>query len=124
MQTILVADDEDFLRLLVVQTLSRYRVLEARDGDEALALVHEAAPDLLILDWMMPGLDGPAVLEDLRADPATRDLPVLMTTAKGPAERARMIVLGANACLSKPFSPAALRAAVDELLAKSAEPAR
>jgi two-component system phosphate regulon response regulator PhoB len=119
MQTILVADDEDFLRLLVTKTLSGYRVLEARDGDEAIALVRESAPDLLILDWMMPGRDGPAVLEVLRADPATRDLPILMVTAKlGASDRARLQALGATACLSKPFGTAALRASVAELLPK------
>ena len=123
MKTIVVADDEDFLRLLVKETLDRYRVIEARDGDEAIALVRESAPDLLILDWMMPGRDGPAVLEMLRADPATRDLPILMVTAKlGTPERARLLAAGATACLSKPFGTAALRASVEEILEKSAEP--
>ena len=119
--TILVADDEDFLRLLVKETLARYRVIEARDGDEALVLVRESAPDLLILDWMMPGRHGPAVLAELRADPATRDLPVLMMTAKsGAAERAQLMAAGATACLTKPFGTAALRAAVDEILKRPA----
>jgi two-component system phosphate regulon response regulator PhoB len=119
MKTILVADDEDFLRLLVKETLTRYRVIEARDGDEALVLAREAAPDLLILDWMMPGRHGPAVLEALRADPATRDLPVLMITAKaGAAERAQLLAAGATACMSKPFGTAALRASVAEILDK------
>ena len=120
-KTILVADDEDFLRLLVKETLTQYRVVEARDGDEALVLARESAPDLLILDWMMPGRHGPAVLEALRADPATADLPVLMMTAKsGTAERAQLLALGANGCVSKPFGTAALRAAVDEILGKVA----
>jgi two-component system phosphate regulon response regulator PhoB len=123
MKTIVVADDEDFLRLLVKETLNRYRVIEARDGDEAIALVRESAPDLLILDWMMPGRNGPAVLETLRADPATRDLPVLMVTARlETAERAQLLAAGATACLAKPFGTAALRASVEEVLAKSAEP--
>ncbi len=119
-KTILVADDEDFLRLLVKETLERYRVIEARDGDEALALAREAAPDLLILDWMMPGRHGPAVLAELRADPATRDLPVLMMTAKaGSAERAQLLAAGATACMAKPFGTAALRACVEEILGKT-----
>jgi two-component system phosphate regulon response regulator PhoB len=119
MKTILVADDEDFLRLLVKETLSEYSVIEARDGDEALMLVRKAAPDLVILDWMMPGRHGPAVLAALRADSATRDLPVLMVTAKvGAAERAQLLAAGATACLPKPFGTAALRASVAGILEK------
>jgi two-component system phosphate regulon response regulator PhoB len=119
MKTILVADDEDFLRLLVKETLSHYRVIEARDGDEALALAREAAPDLLILDWMMPGRPGPEVLASLRSHPATRDLPVLMVTAKSSAaERTMLLAAGATAFLSKPFGTAQLRACVEEILAK------
>jgi two-component system phosphate regulon response regulator PhoB len=107
----------------VKETLTGYRVLEARDGDEALELVLEAAPDLLILDWMMPGRHGPAVLEAIRSDPSTRDLPVLMMTAKsGAAERAQLLAAGATACMSKPFGTAALRASVEEILEKAGTP--
>ena len=121
MKTILVADDEDFLRLLVKETLRRYRVIEARDGDEALVLAREAAPDLLILDWMMPGRHGPAVLAELRADPVMRELPILMMTARaGAAERAQLLAGGATGCMAKPFGTAALRAAVEEILGKPA----
>jgi len=117
MKTILVADDEDFLRLLVKETLAAYRVVEARDGEEALMAVRESPPDLLILDWMMPVLDGPAVLERLRADDATRTLPVLMVTARtGEAERARVLAAGADGCLAKPFGPSALRESVERVL--------
>ena len=86
------------------ETLRRYRVIEARDGDEALVLAREAAPDLLILDWMMPGRHGPAVLAELRADPVMRELPILMMTARaGAAERAQLLAAGATACMAKPF---------------------
>ena len=119
MQTILVADDEDFLRLLVKETLRQYRVIEARDGDEALVLAREAAPDLVILDWMMPGRPGPEVLASLRSHPSTRDLPVLMVTAKaGAAERAQLLAAGATACRAKPFGTAMLRASVEAILEK------
>ena len=119
MKTILVADDEDFLRLLVKETLRQYRVIEARDGDEALVLAREAAPDLLILDWMMPGRPGPEVLASLRSHPSTCEIPVLMVTAKASAaERAMLLAAGATACMAKPFGTAALRAAVDEILGK------
>lgn len=121
MRTVLVADDEDFLRLLVVETLRGYRVVEARDGDEALARARETTPDLILLDWMMPGRNGLEVLRALRADAATRDVPVLMVTAKvGAAERAALQAAGASGFLAKPFGTAALRARVDELLGADA----
>jgi two-component system phosphate regulon response regulator PhoB len=120
-KTILVADDEDFLRLLVSETLDAYSVLEARDGEEALAMVRDAQPDLLILDWMMPILDGPAVLERLRADDATRGLKVLMVTAHcGEAEQARVFAAGANAILAKPFGTKDLRESVERVLSDQA----
>jgi two-component system phosphate regulon response regulator PhoB len=120
MKTILVADDEDFLRLLVKETLNDYEVLEARDGEEALAKVRESLPELLILDWMMPGLDGPAVLERLRADESTRNLRVLMVTARcDEADRSKMIAAGASACLAKPFGTKALRESVEQTLASN-----
>jgi len=122
-KTILVADDEDFLRLLVRETLDAYRVLEARDGEEALAIVREARPDLLILDWMMPVLDGPGVLERLRADDATRGLKVLMVTARsGEAEQARVREAGADAVLSKPFGTRDLRESVERVLSSARVP--
>jgi two-component system phosphate regulon response regulator PhoB len=121
MKTILVADDEDFLRLLVKETLDDYEVLEARDGEEALAMVRASLPELLILDWMMPGLDGPAVLERLRADASTQGLRVLMVTARcDEADRAKMIAAGASACLAKPFGTKELRERVEEVLSSGA----
>jgi two-component system phosphate regulon response regulator PhoB len=119
MKTILVADDEDFLRLLVTTTLAGHRVLEARDGEEALALVRDEEPDLLILDWMMPVLDGPGVLERLRAEGGPCGLRVLMVTARvGEDEQARVLEAGADAVLSKPFGTKELREAVERVLSK------
>ena len=118
---ILIAEDESPLMTLLRYNVEKegYRAIEARDGDEALVLAREAAPDILILDWMMPGRPGPAVLAELRADPATRELPVLMITARaGAAERAQLLAAGATACMAKPFGTAALRAAVEEILGK------
>ena len=117
MKTVLVADDEDFLRLLVRETLRGYRVVEARNGVEALSRAREAAPDLIILDWRMPGCDGLDVLRALRADAATHDVPVLMMTAKtGASERVALETAGANGILAKPFSTRDLRASVGEIL--------
>src|SRR5262245_25174134 len=118
MKTVLVAGDEDFLRLLCKETRIHDRAIEARVGDEALVLAREAAPDLLIHDWMMPGRHRPAVLDALRADPATRDRPVLMVARKGAAERAQRLAAGATGCIPKPFGTAALRASVAEILGK------
>jgi two-component system phosphate regulon response regulator PhoB len=116
-KTVLVADDEDFLRLLIRETLRGYTVVEARSGDEALCRAREAAPDLIILDWMMPGCDGLEVLRALRADAATREVPVLMVTARvGAAEREALETAGASGILAKPFGTAQLRASVGAIL--------
>lgn len=108
MKTILLADDEAYLRLLVHTTLNdpAYRILEATDGNQALAIARAEHPDLLVLDWMMPGLSGIAVAQTLRQDPATADIPIIMLTAKGQdLDRAAEHVLGLQAYLVKPFSP-------------------
>lgn len=116
-KTVLVADDEDFLRLLVRQVLDRYRILEAQAGTEALSMARDLSPDLIVLDWMMPGMDGPAVLEALRADEDTRGIPVVMVSGRVSSEdEARVLELGASACLRKPFSPRKLRDCVEGLL--------
>lgn len=120
MKTILVADDEDFLRLLVVQTLDAYQVFEASDGDRALEMAFQKGPDLILLDWMMPGRDGPAVLDELRKSEATCDIPVIMVTGRVSSEEQHLVLeRGANACISKPFSPSELRACVEKLLAEA-----
>jgi DNA-binding response OmpR family regulator len=104
------------MRALVRATLEpEYLVLEARDGDEALAVVLGEEPDLLLLDLMMPGRTGLEVLAELRS--AGRALPVIMVTARAqPADRVNAAEAGADRFLSKPFSPAELAALVRELL--------
>jgi DNA-binding response OmpR family regulator len=116
-RTVLVCDNETVLRALVRATLEPgYEVLEARDGDEALALMAERPPDLLLLDMMMPGRTGLDVLAELRA--AGETLPVVMVTARAQAaDRVRAADAGADRFLSKPFSPAELEALVADLLA-------
>jgi CheY-like chemotaxis protein len=119
MKTILIADDHDHLRLLVSTTLSGpdYRIVEARDGDEACALALVENPDLLILDWMMPGKSGIEVIETLRAEPALRDVPVIMLTARAQnADRNRAATLGVHSYLVKPFSPIELMETVEKIL--------
>jgi DNA-binding response OmpR family regulator len=83
-RTVLVVDDDEDIRMVVSHNLEGegFRVLTAASGDEAMAVVREEVPDLLILDIMMPVRDGYDVLAEIRANPATADLPVVLLTAK------------------------------------------
>ena len=119
--TVLVCDDEPVLRMLVRATLDRgnYTVVEACDGDEALARAGSEHPDLILLDMMMPGRSGSDVLRELRADPLTAETPVIMLTARAQAtDREAMNVAGADHYLTKPFSPVGLAALVEEVLGR------
>lgn len=119
MKTILLADDEANLRLLVRTTLSdpQYRVIEAVDGRQALVLAREQHPDVIVLDWMMPALSGIEVATELRRDPLTRGIPIIMLTAKGQqSDREQGERLEVEAYLVKPFSPLELLERVDALI--------
>ena len=114
--TILVCDDDPPLRELVRAVLGpRYRFIEAADGTEALAAVRELHPDVLVLDVMLPGINGIDVLRELRGDQEIADLPVVVITAWSHAE-ADAWAAGADRFVSKPFAPDELRRAVEELL--------
>jgi signal transduction histidine kinase len=118
MKTILLADDEENLRTLVRTTLDQpgYRILETEDGTAALALARRERPDVVVLDWMMPGMTGLEVLTELRRDRATAAIPIILLTAKGQREDvAQAMANGASAYLVKPFSPLDLLAKVEEL---------
>ncbi len=120
MKKILLADDEENLRILVHTTLEdpRYEILEAADGEEALELAKAHHPDLLVLDWMMPGRSGVEVAQAPRQDPETAQTPILLLTAKSQArDRAAADAAGVNGYLVKPFSPLELMEKVEELLA-------
>lgn len=109
-QTVLLADDEADTRQLVARFLKHagYAVIEARDGAEALERARRQAPGLVLLDIKMPQLDGVQVLRALRADAATRELPVIMMTASTGAleqNRSDANALGVSAMLTKPFTP-------------------
>jgi two-component system, OmpR family, alkaline phosphatase synthesis response regulator PhoP len=105
--SILVADDESSI-VLSLQFLLRkagYEVRVAHDGEEALAAVREAVPDLVLLDTMMPKRDGFDVCQSLRADPALQGLPIIMLTARSrDVDRQKGMALGATDYISKPFS--------------------
>ncbi len=122
MRTILLADDEVNLRTLVHTTLEdpSYRILEASDGIEALELARSENPDILLLDWAMPGLGGLELVKELRADPLTRKICVIMLTASGQEkDRSRAIEAGCDHYLVKPFSPLELLELVQYALAKA-----
>jgi two-component system phosphate regulon response regulator PhoB len=118
-KTILIADDDEDLRLLVQVTLENptYRILTAADGSKALDVVQQSRPDLLILDWMMPGLNGCEVITQLRQNPETVTIPVVMLTAKDGLEAQEQLAsLAIAAYLVKPFSPLELIKKVREVL--------
>ena len=123
----LVCDDEPVVRILVRATLDRenYTVVVARDGHEALALARSERPDLIVLDVVMPGRSGHSVLDALRRDPATAEIPIIILTAwTQSAGGEAMLGAGANRYLAKPFSPHALASLVEELLNDPAAPSR
>ncbi len=119
MKTIVVADDYPGVRQLVRDTLEPrgYQVFEAVNGIQALQLVQLEHPSLVILDRRMPGLTGDQVCAELRTDPTTRTLPVVIMTADtGDDVQGYMLAAGANAFFEKPFSPKELLTAVRQLV--------
>lgn len=118
-KTVLVVDDEiHIIRILNYKLSSAgYSVLQAKDGNEALALAKSGKPDLIYLDIMMPGISGFEVLEALKADPATSSIPVIILTAKGQDnDRSRGIAMGVVDYIVKPFSPAQILHRTQELI--------
>jgi len=109
---ILIVDDEDDIREVAqvsLELVGQWQVLTAANGRDGLACARDQQPDAILLDVMMPDLDGPATLAELQADPATRNIPVLFLTAKAQtAERTRLAELGAAGVLTKPFDPLTL----------------
>ncbi len=121
--TVLVVEDEAALLTLLRYNLEKqgFRVEEAADGQEALLRVAEARPDLVLLDWMLPSLSGIEVCRQLRRRPATRDLPIIMVTARTEDQDAvRALDLGADDYITKPFIMEALMARIRALLRRAA----
>jgi CheY-like chemotaxis protein len=105
---VLIIDDEEDIREVAAMTLEMagFRVLTAPSGPEGVRKAASERPDVILLDVMMPELDGPATLEALRALDATRSIPVIFLTAKiQPADRQHLSELGAAAVMAKPFDP-------------------
>ncbi|MCC0003095.1 MAG: phosphate regulon transcriptional regulator PhoB [Methylobacteriaceae bacterium] len=119
---VLVVEDEQALALLLSYNLEAegYEVERVERGDEAELRLAEAPPDLVILDWMLPGVSGLEICRRLRARDETRDLPVIMLTARGEeAERVRGLSVGADDYVVKPFSVPELMARVRALLRRA-----
>lgn len=116
---IVAADDDEDILALVTLRLQRlgYRVAAARDGEEALAAVAAERPACVVLDAMMPRVDGYETIRRLRADAATRHLPVVLLSARArSADAAAGLDAGADAYLAKPFRGEQLVAVLDQLL--------
>lgn len=119
MGRVLVVDDEPDVLLLCRLNLQQrgHELLEATDGSTALELAVEQHPDVVVLDLMMPGMNGYEVLETLQRDERTSDIPVLVLTAKSlRADRERSRRLGASGFLTKPFLPSELCDMVESLV--------
>jgi DNA-binding response OmpR family regulator len=119
---VLVAEDSSTVRRLVAARLRAdgYEVIEAADGEEALRLAREGAPDLLVLDKVMPKLDGFEVIRALREDPRTSQVPIVMLTERTNEEDVLGgLSLGVDDYMPKPFSPHELSARVKRALLRS-----
>jgi CheY-like chemotaxis protein len=116
---LLVVDDDPFIRRLVTTTLhdvTSFALIEAGDGEEAVAMARRTRPAIVLLDIDMPGLDGIEVCRALRADPRTRGATIVVLTAARARDLAdRVRAAGADEMLAKPFSPLALLQLIDRL---------
>ena len=116
---VLVMEDEDALATLLSYNLEKegYRVVVASDGEEGMLQIDERLPDLVLLDWMLPKLSGIEVCRRIRGRPETRNLPIIMLTARGEeTDRVRGLDTGADDYMTKPFSMTELIARIRAVL--------
>ena len=121
---VLVVDDEEDILELVEYNLAKegYKVLKVATGEDALRVARSQLPDIVILDLMLPGLDGLEVCRMLKGDPSTQHIPIVMLTAKGgEADIVAGLELGAADYVTKPFSPRVLMARVKAVLRRDAD---
>jgi len=120
---VLFVDDDPVLRHLgshALGTIGGMSVDTAVDGTDALSIIETSPPDVIVMDVMMPGMDGDVVLAVLQASPTTQHLPVIFLTAVGAAAQQELLKLpGAVACIAKPFDPDTLGKDVAEIVASA-----
>ena len=121
-ETILIVEDEMPLVTLLRYNLERegFAALDAQDGEEALNIAREQKPDLVLLDWMLPLMSGIEVCRQLRRNPETRQIPIVMLTARGEeGDKLRGLDSGADDYVTKPFSPSELIARIRAVLRRA-----
>ena len=121
--TVLVVEDEPQIQELVAVNLEHagHRVVRAGSAEEAETAIRKALPDVLVLDWMLPGESGVAFARRLRGDPRTRELPILMLTARAmETDKLAGLEAGADDFITKPFSPKELNARIKAVLRRRA----
>ncbi|MGW8272996.1 MAG: response regulator transcription factor [Thermodesulfovibrionales bacterium] len=119
MKKVLVVDDEPFILMMIEEKLKRagYGVTVSRRSEGILDVIRKERPDLIILDWMMPGPSGIEVCRQIKSDPEISSIPIFMLTAKGRQEDERVgLGCGADRFITKPFSPKLLLLMVQEFL--------
>lgn len=119
--SILIIEDEEHIRIVLDYNLKLdgFEVYLAADGPSGLELTYQRRPDVILLDWMMPGMNGLEVLSELKNDKTTENIPVFMLTAKGmPSDINRAFNMGVDDYITKPFDPMLLGKTIREKLEK------
>jgi len=120
--TILVVEDEDAIRAMLLMVLEQagFTTVVAADAEEAQKILHDNLPDLILLDWMLPGISGAEWARRLKKEQAYRELPIILLTARGEEEdKVKGLEIGADDYITKPFSPKELVARIRAVLRRS-----
>lgn len=121
MKKVLIVDDEPFILMIVQDKLEKagYKVLSQRNSDGIMKFIKSNKPDLIIMDWMLPGASGLDVCRELKKNRETRSIPLFMLTAKGQeADERSGLQCGIEHYITKPFSPRALLRLVEDTIGK------
>ena len=122
-KTVLIVDDESAIREMITVALQMagYQCLEAQDAQSAHALIVDHQPDIILLDWMMPGVSGIELARRLKREPASADIPIIMLTARSEEDnKIQGLEAGADDYITKPFSPRELIARLKAVLRRTA----
>jgi two-component system, OmpR family, phosphate regulon response regulator PhoB len=120
--TILVVEDEDAIRAMLMMVLEQagFTAIAAADAEDAQKILHENLPDLILLDWMLPGISGAEWARRLKKEQIYRELPIILLTARGEEEdKVKGLEIGADDYMTKPFSPKELVARIRAVLRRS-----